>query len=105
VLDRGGTLHIRLTVTNESSAPMVRGFSSGCIYGFAVLDSKGNRLAPPPRVCTLNAPTVTYAPGEVLTSEFRWTWDDPSIEPGHYFVEAGFGPTGEGGPVVEVQLR
>lgn len=105
VLERGGTLQIRLTVTNESDVPIVRGFTSGCIYGFAVLDSEGNRLAPPPRICTLDAPTVTYAPGEVVTREFRWTWDDPNIEPGDYYLEAGFGRMGEGGSVIEVQLR
>ena len=105
LLERGGTLHIRLTVTNERDTPVVKGFASGCIYGFAVRNSRGDRVAPPPPICTANAPVVTWAPGEVVTAEFTWTWDDPNIEPGYYSVEAGFGPLGEGGSAVEVQLR
>ena len=105
LLAQGGTLHIRLTVTNESDIPVWKGFTSGCIYGFTVRDSHGERVAPPPRICTANAPTRTYAPGEVVTVEFQWTWDDPNIEPGSYYVEAGFGRVGKGGPVAEVQLR
>jgi hypothetical protein len=105
VIEWGGTLQIRLTVTNESDAPVVKGFGSGCIYGFALRDSHGNRVAPPPRICTMNAPTVTCAPGEVVAGEFQWTWDDPNIAPGDYYVEAGFGAMGEGGRVVEVRLR
>jgi hypothetical protein len=105
VLERGGTLHVRLTVTNESSAPVTRHFGSGCIYGFTVRDGHGDRVAPPPRMCTMNTPTVTYGPGEVVVAEFDWTWDDPDIEPGDYYVEAGFGEGGEGGPVVDIQLQ
>lgn len=104
-LERGGTLHIRLTVTNESKAPLTKGFGSGCIYGFTVRDSDGNRVAPPPRFCTMNAPTVTYGPGEVVIAEFQWTWDDSNIAPGDYYVEAGFGEAGEGGPAVDIRLR
>ena len=106
LLERGETLYIRLTVTNKSDAPVWRGFSSGCIYGFAIWHS-GELISPPPPICTLNAPTVTYAPGEVITGEFQWTWDDPDIKPGVYHVVAGFGPRGEGpsAPAVEVRLQ
>jgi hypothetical protein len=105
VLERGGTLHVRLTVTNESDVAVVKGFASGCIYGFAVRDRNGDRVGPPPRFCTMDAPTVTYGPGEVAISEFQWTWDDSNIAPGDYYVEAGFGESGEGGAAVEIRLR
>jgi hypothetical protein len=106
VLERGGTLAIRLTVTNESNVSVVKGFASGCIYGFAIWH-RGDVISPPPPICTMNAPTVTYAPGEVITKEFEWTWDDPDIKPGIYRVVAGFGPRGEGpsAPPVEVRLQ
>ena len=47
VLERGRTLTIRLTVTNESDVSIVKGFASGCIYGFA-LWSGGEIILPPP---------------------------------------------------------
>lgn len=107
LLKRGETLHITATVTNETNAPVVKGFASGCIYGFALRNIGGELVAPPPPICTQNAPTVRYAPGEVVTLEFRWAWDDPDIEPGVYFVVAGFGERGEGelAPPVEVRLQ
>jgi len=56
-------------------------------------------------MCTMNAPTVTYGPGEVVVTDFEWTWDDPNIALGDYYVEAGFGEGGEGGAVVDIRLR
>ena len=107
VLASGETLHIQLTVTNTSEAPIVRHFASGCIYGFALLDVGGERMAPPPRICTLNAPTVKYMPGEVVTLEFSWVWQDAEIEPGTYRLVVGLGLYGEleSAPAVTVQLR
>ena len=95
VLGREETLHIRLTVTNTGEAPVVRHFETGCIYGFALLDAEGERVAPPPRICTLNAPTVKYMPGEVVTREFSWVWDDAEIEVGTYRLIVGLGRYGE----------
>lgn len=105
VLRRGETLHIRLTVTNESDAPAVKHFANGCIYGFSLWTRQGELVAPPPPVCTLNAPTVRYAPGEVVIREFQWVWDDPNIEPGTYLLVAGFGPRGEHEPSPSVEIR
>ena len=98
VLERGETLQIRLMVTNPGNTVTRKAFSSGCIYGYSVTDDGGVRLAPAPPVCTANAPVVTYAPREVVTREFEWVYEDPSIPAGRYEVSAGFGLWGEGGP-------
>ncbi len=107
VLGRGDTLYIRLTVTNESDAPAVKHFASGCILGFSLWNLQGELVAPPPPICTLNAPTVKYAPGEVVIAEWQWVWDDPNIEPGTYLLVAGFGPRGEheSAPSIEIRLQ
>ena len=99
------SVRIRLTVKNPSDAPVVKGFSSGCIYGFSLLSADGEVVAPPPRTCTMNAPTVTYAPNSLEELEFQWTWDDKDIKPGTYRLVAGFGPRGEGGPSIEIRLK
>ena len=107
VLARGETLHIKLTVTNEGDVDVVKHFASGCIYGFSLVNEQGETVAPPPPVCTMNAPTVRYAPGEEVTREFQWVWDDPDIEPGTYRLVAGLGPRGEqeSAPSVEIHLE
>jgi hypothetical protein len=107
LIERGDTLHITLAVTNKTDAPVWRGFASGCIYGFGIWNDRGELVAPPPRICAANAPTVTYAPGEVITAKFQWGWDDPKIGPGTYSVIAGFGPRGEdeSAPPVEIRLQ
>jgi hypothetical protein len=107
LLKRGETLHIRVSVTNESDGPIVKCFASGCIYGFALWNQRGELVAPPPPICTLNAPTVRYLPDEVVTREFRWVWDDPSIRPGTYLLIAGFGRRGqnESAPPVKIRLE
>jgi hypothetical protein len=106
-LRRGETLHIQLTVANTGETTVVRHFQSGCIYGFALLDAGGERVAPPPRICTANAPTVEYMAGEVVTLEFSWVWDDAELESGTYRLIVGLGRHGEveSAPEVEVQLR
>jgi len=107
VLARGETLHVRITVKNESDAPVVRHFASGCIYGFALWSEEGELVAPPPPICTMNAPTVRYAPGETVNRKFQWVWDDPDIGPGTYLLVAGIGRRGEveSAPAVTVRLR
>ncbi|MDH3198857.1 MAG: hypothetical protein OEO21_11530, partial [Candidatus Krumholzibacteria bacterium] len=72
VLNRGDTLFVQLTVTNNSIATIVQHFGSGCIYGFGLWDSEGELVAPPPPVCTMNAPTVRYKPGGVVVRTFEW---------------------------------
>ena len=101
----GESVHIRLTVKNTNDAPVVKGFSSGCIYGFSLLAADGEIVAPPPRVCTANAPIVTYAPNSLVEQEFQWVWDNKDIKPGTYRLVAGFGRRGEGGPSIEIQLK
>lgn len=96
VVERGEVLHIRLMVTNQGAAPVWKGFSSGCIYGFNLRSQQGEVVAPPHPVCTMHAPVVMYMPGEAVTSAFEWVYDDPSIGPGTYEVTAGLGPRGEG---------
>ena len=101
----GESVHIRLTVENTNDAPVVKRFSSGCIYGFSLLSADGEVVAPPPRVCTANAPTVTYAPKSMVKQEFQWVWDDKDIKPGTYRLVAGLGRRGEGGPSIEIRLK
>jgi hypothetical protein len=103
----GDSLHIRLTVSNTSNTTVVKHFGSGCIYGFSLWDSEGEHVAPPPRICTMNAPTVKYAPGESVQIDFQWVWDDMDIKPGTYFLLAGLGPRGENesAPPIEVRLE
>jgi hypothetical protein len=105
LLSRGETLHIQLTVTNESDVEAVKHFTSGCIYGFSLWNDQGELVAPPPPICTADAPTVKYAPGEVVIREFQWMWDDSEIKPGTYLLVAGFGPRGEQGPATSVEIR
>jgi hypothetical protein len=105
VIEPGGTLHIRLTVTNPRDAAVWTGFADGCVYGFTVRNGSGEIVAPPPRFCPQKPEEVTFAPREVVVLEFPWTWDDSKIEPGTYSVFAGFGVRAEGGPVVNVQLK
>ena len=107
VIGRGETLHIRLTVTNQGETPVVRTFASGCIYGYSLWNPEGELVAPPPPICTLNAPVVTYAPGESDIREFEWLWDDTQIKPGTYYLKAGLGGRAEieSAPAVEIQLR
>lgn len=90
-----GTIHITLTVTNDTDEPITHGFSSGCVYGFGLYDGNDRLVAPPPPICTMNAPVITYEPGEVVMGNFEWTWDDPGLKPGTYTLRAGFGPRGE----------
>jgi hypothetical protein len=105
VLEPGDTLHIRLAVKNPRDAPVWTGFADGCIFGFTVRNGLGEVVAPPPRVCTQRPEVVKFAPKEVIVAEFRWRWDGSKLAPGTYSVFAGFGVTGEGGPVVEIQLK
>jgi len=103
----GNSLRIVLTVANKNNKTVTKHFSSGCIYGYSLRTRNGEVVAPPPPICTMNAPTVTYQPGELVTKVFLWVWDDPSIEPGTYILFAGFGPRGDGksSPSVEVRLK
>lgn len=107
VLARGETLHIHLTVTNEGDVDVVEEFSNGCKYGFSLWNEQGELVAPPEPVCTMDAPTVAYAPGEVVTSDFQWVWDDPDITPGTYRLVAGLGRRGQqkSAPPVEIHLE
>lgn len=97
-VEQGETLHIGISVTNTADTPVRMGFASGCIYGYAIRDTEGSKVAPPPRICTADAPIVTYAPGETVVQEFEWVYESPVIPPGRYAVSAGFGQSGEGGP-------
>lgn len=105
-LSRGDTLSVQLTVTNQHNSPYSKGFSSGCVYGFGLWSASGVLVAPPPPVCTMNAPIVKFEPWEVRSIEFRWVWSDSLIEPGSYQLYAGFGPRGiyESGQPIDVFL-
>jgi len=103
----GESIHIQLTVKNTNDVAVVKEFSSGCIYGFSLWTADGELVAPPPRVCTLNAPIVTYGPNTVVEQEFQWVWDDKDIKPGTYRLVAGFGSRGVGNssPAIEIRLE
>jgi hypothetical protein len=106
-LERGDTLYVIITAENTNNRTVVKHFANGCIYGFSLWSNEGEVVAPPPRVCTMDAPTIRYAPGEVVEVEYYWVWDDPGIEPGAYLLVGGFGPRGEyeSAPPVEVRLE
>jgi len=106
-LERGETMEIQFVVTNTSSEHVSKGFSSGCIYGYSLRNGDGDIVAPPPPICTANAPIIQYQPGQVVTRDFHWEWDDPDLQPGVYELVVGFGPRGEGdsAPPVKVHLR
>ena len=72
----GEPLHFTVAVTNTGDAGGVLHFSSGCGTNFLVLDRGGviwDDLAMSLRVCTANAPTLEFAPGESRT--WGGTWD------------------------------
>ena len=98
VMAPGDTLHVTLTVRNPGDAPLAVRFTSGCLYGFGLWDLAGDGggaiLAPEPPMCTMNAPTVTFAPGESREQSFTWVWDGSHPAPGSYTVRAGLGPRG-----------
>ena len=107
IIEYGGTLFIELTITNNTPETIARVFGSGCIYGFSILTPAGTRVGPEPRICTMNAPTIRYKPGEVVVRKFEWRWDDSHISPGKYLLRAGLGEYGmdESPPPIEIELR
>src|SRR5262245_46022897 len=66
----GEPLHFTAVVTNTGDARGVLNFAGGCMTNFVVLDRSGviwDDLAMSQRVCTENAPTLEFAPGESRT--------------------------------------
>lgn len=106
-LSAGEELVVRLTVSNPGPEAISRRFNSGCIYGFALIDDQGEAVAPPPPICTMNVPTISWAAGEEVVQEFRWRWEAGDPPAGNYRVRAGLGPRGElaHAPLVPVELR
>jgi hypothetical protein len=107
ILEYGETLFIKLTITNNTSEIITGHFTSGCIYGFSILTPEGIRVAPELRVCTMNAPTVKFEPGEVVVRQLEWRSSGSSISRGKYLVRAGFGESGmiESPHPIEIELR
>lgn len=102
----GETLVAVLTVANDRDEAHSVRFTSGCLYGFGLWDASGELVAPAPPMCTMNAPVVEFAAGEVAEHRFEWKWDGSSVEPGMYLLKAGIGPRGEldSSAGVEVEL-
>lgn len=105
-LNPGQSMTIRLRIENPGNDPITRAFASGCITGYGIHDRGGTMVEPSYRICTQNAPVVTYAPGQVVEVEYQWTWEESSLGPGRYEVVGGLGPYGEleSGPPVEIVL-
>ncbi len=101
----GETLVVNLSVTNEREVAQFVQFTSGCLYGFGIWHEDGELVAPPPLMCTMNAPVVEYGPGEIVAREFKWTWDGRSPAPGVYSLKAGLGPRGERDSSAAVEIR
>ena len=102
VIEPGETIHIELTVANNSSETIVKHFSSGCIYGYSI-----DGIAQRPSACTMEAPIIRWEPGEIVVRKFTWEWNDTRIVPGSYWVSAGFGKRGrnESSPSINIQLK
>jgi hypothetical protein len=95
VVKPGTTISMVLTVVNPREVPHSVQFSSGCMYGFGLWNAAGELVAPPPPMCTMNAPVVEFGAGEVVERRFEWVWDEGDVAPGTYFLKAGIGPRGE----------
>ncbi len=107
ILSFGDTLSIVLAVSNDSNQPFSKGFSSGCVYGYGLWNTESVLVAPPVRICTMNAPIIRYKPGEARTIKFNWIWNNPNVGSGKYDLYCGFGPRGEyeSAPPVTVRLK
>ena len=103
----GDSVEIDLRITNVTSRTVTKHYSSGCLYGYTIYDEHGQAVAVFPEGCLRGMSTVEYARGVTVDRTFHWSWDDESIEPGTYFVDAGFGQGGrlESGRPVEILLR
>ena len=77
----GEPLRFTAVVTNTGDAKGVLHFSSGCGSNFLVLDGSGviwDDLAMSKRVCTQDAPTLEFAPGESRTWDGTWSQQTPA---------------------------
>jgi len=106
IMEYGETILIELTITNNTSDTITRGFPDGCTDGFSILTPAGIRVSPEP-ACFMAPTTVRYKPGEVVVRKFEWRWNDSRISPGNYLVRAGLGKYGaaESSSSVEIELR
>jgi len=81
-------------VTNRSTSPATLNFTSGCTIVFRVRDRDGHVVAPGAFVCTADAPTLVFAPGETRVARFTWQGDThdpmtgarPFLPPGTYYL-------------------
>ena len=88
----GEPLRFTQVISNTGDEPGVLLFSSGCGTDFLVRNESGvvwSDLTMSGRVCTANAPTVEYAPGQ--SRSWTGTWDQRtatgSAAPGAYRIE------------------
>ena len=106
----GEPSEIVIRATNRGFVARTLHFSSGCLMGWRLRDAVGTVVAPGPRLCTDDAPSITLAPGETMTQVFTWngTRYDPSsglfliVPPGTYQLFGGLHEDGSGwtaGPV------
>ena len=105
VVEPGATIAMVLTVINPREVPHAVQFTSGCMYGFGLWNAEGELVAPPPPMCTMNAPVVEFGAGEVVERRFEWVWDEGDVAPGTYFLKAGIGPRGEIESSAGVEVR
>jgi hypothetical protein len=107
IIHRNETAEIRITVVNTRMDPLQRMFTSGCIYGFSIFSMSGVRVGGRRGGCTMNTPTISYAPGKADQRSFTWTWNNPGIPPGRYRVSAGLGRKGlrESPEPIEIELK
>lgn len=85
----GETAKIQVKVTNGGSRATTLCFTSGCMLAFQVQDADGRVVAPGGFACTLDAPTVTLAPGQVWTWDFAWKGEGYDPYSGFYPLPAG----------------
>ena len=88
----GQPLQCTLVVSNAGDARGALGFSSGCQINFLVRDESGvvwDDMAMALRICTQDAPTVEFAPGQSRTWGCTWDQGTPTgpAAPGDYHIE------------------
>ena len=88
----GEPLRFTEVVTNTGGARGVLLFASGCTTNFLVLDKSGvvwDDLAMSQRVCSQDAPTMEFAPGESRTWAGSWDQQTPTgpVAAGDYRIQ------------------
>lgn len=90
----GETLVMDLTIRNRDPEAHWVGLPDGCHDGYSLWAAPGERVASPPRFCTMAGTRLRFEPGSTSRVHYEWTWEEESIPPGVYTLTVGLGSDG-----------